>query len=254
MEYNINKESPIPYYYQIQLALKKAIESGEWRSNEFIPSERELSGMFNVSRITTKKAIFNLRVEGYLKIIKGKGAVISRPKLEEHFFYNVTSSFQKLKQEGYKVENKIFKFEIINPEKDILENLNLNNGDQVYSFERLRLVNDEPYHFTIGYLPAKLFNNLSSKDLIENSIYDLLINKYHQRISGIDKLFEVTKTSFEDSKLFNISVDFPILFFINKTFNTNNLPIEYSYNKIRGDLSKFRVVIDVVNKTIKNKI
>ena len=248
MEYHLNRNSPIPYYYQIQLHLKDAIENGEWKPNEFIPSERELSNKFNVSRITTKKAVTNLRAEGYLKIIKGKGAIVSKSKIEEHFFYNITTTFQELKEKGYKVENKIFKFEIIHPEKTIIENLNLTSGDEVYYIERLRLINDEPYHYTKGYLPLYLYKNLNLKDLIENSIYDLVTNKYKQIISKIDKVFEASKTSFEDSKLFNTSANFPMLFFINKTFNIDNVPIEFSYNKIRGDLSKFKVVVDV-NKT-----
>jgi DNA-binding GntR family transcriptional regulator len=248
MEYDINRDSPIPYYYQIQLRLKDAIEKGEWNSNEFIPSERELSSKFNVSRITTKKAIINLRAEGYLKIIKGKGAIVAKSKIEEHFFYNVITSYQELKDKGYKVENKIFKFEIIKPEQTIIENLNLSSEDKVYYIERLRFINDEPYHYTKSYLPLYLYKNLNVKDLIENSIYDLLTNKYKQIISKIEKVFEASKTSFEDSKLFNTSVNFPLLFFINKTFNTDNKPIEFSYNKIRGDLSKFKVVVDV-NKT-----
>lgn len=251
MDYNINKNSPIPYYYQIQLQLIDAIEKGQWKPNEFIPSERELSNKFEVSRITTKRAINNLRAEGYLKIIKGKGSIISQPKIEEHFFYNPITTFREFKKKGYKVENKICKFEIILPEDIIRENLNLLPEDQIYYIERLRFLNDEPYHYTKSYLPTKLYNDLKPDDLIDNAIFDLLTEKYNQKIIKLEKIFESSKTSFEDAKLFSTSVNFPILFFTNKTFNELNNPIEFSYNKIRGDLSKFKIIINI-NKNQNN--
>jgi DNA-binding GntR family transcriptional regulator len=37
---NINKNSGIPYYYQLKEYIKKQIESGNWKLNEQILSER----------------------------------------------------------------------------------------------------------------------------------------------------------------------------------------------------------------------
>lgn len=245
MNYNIDKSSPIPYYYQIQLHLKNAIEKGQWKTNSFIPSERDLANKFDVSRISVKKAIFNLTSEGHLKTIKGKGAMVSQSKIEEHFFYNVISSFQELRERGHKLENRIINFEVIHPKRNIMENLGLFPGEKIYYIERMRLLNDAPYHYTKSYLPYDLYSNLTVEDLVENSIYDLITKKYKQKITKIDKIFEAGKTSFEDSKLFATGINFPILFFVNKTYDMKNKPIEFSHNKIRGDLSKFKVVTNV---------
>ena len=67
MDYNIDRKKPIPYYYQIQQQIITAIENSEWKPDEFIPSEREISDKFKVSRITTRKALDNLMIEGYIK-------------------------------------------------------------------------------------------------------------------------------------------------------------------------------------------
>ena len=69
----IKKEIPIPYYYQIEKILEESIENGEYKVNEFLPSERELSSKFNVSKITIRKALSNLELKGLIKKLKGKG-------------------------------------------------------------------------------------------------------------------------------------------------------------------------------------
>ena len=65
------------------------------------------------------------------------------------------------------MENKIFKFDIIRPEKNIMENLNLSTEDKLYYIERMRLINDDPYHYTESYLPLHFYENLNIEDLIE---------------------------------------------------------------------------------------
>jgi GntR family transcriptional regulator len=245
MKYYINKNNPTPYYYQIQLSLEEGLKRGEWDPNDFLPSERELSEKFKVSRITIKKALNNLMAEGLIKIIKGKGAVVSEPRIEDKFFYNLVSSFKYLKDKGFKVKNEILDFKIISPDKNITEELQMSPADKVYYTERLRLINDEPYHFTKSYLPVYLYDNLTADYFINNSIYEIIDKKYNQSIRRIIKIFESITTSFEDAKIFKTSSNFPLLFFINKTFNKENIPIEFSFNKIRGDLSKFRIELDV---------
>ena len=86
MKYIINKQGPIPYYHQVEQALKLALKKGEWKVGEFIPSERELSEKFSVSRITTRKALDNLILEGLLSKIKGRGTFVREPKIVGHIF------------------------------------------------------------------------------------------------------------------------------------------------------------------------
>ncbi|NWN95782.1 MAG: GntR family transcriptional regulator, partial [Bacillus sp. (in: Bacteria)] len=48
----IDKTSPIPIYFQIQEEIRKKIREREWKTGEAIPSERVLSELFEVSRMT----------------------------------------------------------------------------------------------------------------------------------------------------------------------------------------------------------
>ena len=52
----IDKNGPLPLYYQIKQQLKKAIETHNLESNAAFPSERELIELYGVSRPTVRQA------------------------------------------------------------------------------------------------------------------------------------------------------------------------------------------------------
>ncbi len=244
MDYNINKEIPMPYYFQIQTVLKKAIEAREWKPGDFIPAERELSKNFQVSRITTRKALDNLVREGLIKIIKGKGAVVAKPKIEEQIFYKLMGTYQDLKEKGLKITNKILSYRIIEPEDKVLENLDISPGDKVFDFERLRFIDGEPYHYSKTFMPQKRCPEFNYKLLIEKSLFKLL-EEYGLKIYRVKRVLEASVASMEESKLFKIKIGSPILTFYNTAYINDGTPIEYTTNKIRGDMSKFNIEISM---------
>ncbi|MEG6614364.1 GntR family transcriptional regulator [Pseudoclostridium thermosuccinogenes] len=54
------------------------IKSGKYEKGDRLPTEKELTEKFNVSRITTKKALELLAEEGIVKRIRGKGSYITK--------------------------------------------------------------------------------------------------------------------------------------------------------------------------------
>ena len=76
----LDKESPVPMYVQIEEHLKNRIKQGEFTVGMAIPSERELTEMFDVSRMTVRQSITNLVTEGLLYREKGRGTYVARQK------------------------------------------------------------------------------------------------------------------------------------------------------------------------------
>lgn len=66
-----------PQYQKLHDDLLKQIKSGAYREGERLPTEKELSESYGVSRITTKKAYEMLNAEGYVFRRPGKGTFIS---------------------------------------------------------------------------------------------------------------------------------------------------------------------------------
>lgn len=79
----LDKESPVPMYVQIEEYLKLRMKQGEFSVGTAIPSERELTEMFEVSRMTVRQSITNLVTEGLLYREKGRGTFVAAPKVEQ---------------------------------------------------------------------------------------------------------------------------------------------------------------------------
>lgn len=67
----------VPLYTQIYNYVSDGIKAGQWPPAGRLPSEKELSEQFNVSRITVKKALGQLIEEGLIYRIQGKGTFVA---------------------------------------------------------------------------------------------------------------------------------------------------------------------------------
>ena len=75
----MRSEAPLPLYYKVMQSIQEKIINNEYKSQEPIPTEVELSRMYDVSIITIRRAIKELSEEGYLVTRQGKRTVATRP-------------------------------------------------------------------------------------------------------------------------------------------------------------------------------
>lgn len=73
----INFESDVPIYVQLKDEIVKEIAKGNLKDGDSLPPIRQLSVDLEVNLHTVNKAYNILKEEGYLKIDRRKGAVIS---------------------------------------------------------------------------------------------------------------------------------------------------------------------------------
>ncbi|MGT2933133.1 GntR family transcriptional regulator [Streptococcus catagoni] len=66
-------------YKKIYHYLKEQISSGYLKVGEQLPTEKELSDQFSVSRITSKRALVELEQEGLISRSRGKGSFVNAP-------------------------------------------------------------------------------------------------------------------------------------------------------------------------------
>ena len=75
----MSQESPTfsPLYRQIKALILQALEAGEWRPGQAIPSEQELAARFSVSQGTVRKAIDEMAADNLLVRKQGKGTFVA---------------------------------------------------------------------------------------------------------------------------------------------------------------------------------
>ncbi|MFH0797520.1 MAG: GntR family transcriptional regulator [Candidatus Omnitrophota bacterium] len=81
----IDRKNSVPFYIQVRENIRSQIENGEKKSMESLPSEDILCNKYKVSRITIKKALGDLKREGYIVRIQRKGTFVNfeKPRKEK---------------------------------------------------------------------------------------------------------------------------------------------------------------------------
>ena len=69
-------EQKLPLYTIITTEMIRKIETKEWPVGSKIPSEKKLGELFQVSRITVRRALSELERKGYLVKKQGKGSFV----------------------------------------------------------------------------------------------------------------------------------------------------------------------------------
>ena len=233
----------VPKYYLVKQKIVEMISNEEIGPDGLIPSERELMGIFGISRITVKKAIDDLVNEGYLYRIQGKGTYVKIDTLDQDLV-SITSCTQDIIKLGMTPSKRLLKAEAIEADKAIIKKLQLCQGEKVYKVKRVYYANNEPVNLTTTYLPCRIFPLIDTYDFGIESIYNVLETKYDTKITKAIRTIEAVLAIDEVAKELRIKEGDPILLFRAVTYgvvNGREVPIETFKSFYRSDKFKFYI-------------
>ncbi len=230
----INKQSHIPYYYQLADILREVIQqSATGSATEFLPSENELVQSYQVSRATVRQALSVLEMEGLVHRAKGKGTYIAKHRVR-YPLTQLISTVDDMKRRGWEPGVEVLSFKEIETHPPITESLGLKADEKVYELCRLRLGNNEPVGIQWAYLPVKLYPGLIELDLA-TSLTTVL--KEHYGIitwSAHEFLRARLPTKFEAAKL-KIPKNMPVIYMERITFSPEGKTVEFLQSVWRSD-------------------
>ena len=175
----IDKNTPVPLYYQLLVILKKNIENGVWKPGQTIPTEIELIAQYGISRTTIRQAILALVNEGYLRREKSKGTIVTSPTGRMRFVGSLISFSEEMDSKGVHHFSHILDQKIITADENVAKKLRLDIGTPVYYLKRVRYVNEEPFLIDEHFIPYSLCKGIEKKYEDNTSLYQLLKMDYH---------------------------------------------------------------------------
>jgi GntR family transcriptional regulator len=233
----IDKNSPIPLYYQIENYIRTLIEKENLKPNEAIPTEKELTEQFRVSRVTIQQAIRNLINDGLLVRKRGKGTFVVEQKIEKG--PSVYSFTEEMKRRNMQPGTKFIHMKEIIPSEILANRLEIATEQKVFQIYRLRLADDMPMALETAYIPTFCVPTLNEQDLKQNgSLYEIL-NLNGIEITDVERSIEISATTSEQAKWLKVPQNTPVLLVNGRTFTKDEKVIEYVNSIYRGDRYKF---------------
>jgi DNA-binding GntR family transcriptional regulator len=168
--------------------------------------------MFDVSRMTARKALDQLVTRGYLYKIKGKGTfVVDRLNRNVVYLDEIIGFTERVRRSGRTPKTEVIDFERRIPVEHVRSRLKMAKGEEIYYIRRVRYIDNEPVIMEITYMPVGVSPDLT-KEAVEVSKYAYLRETGHwietmvkeyipvmpgpdiREILGVDKQMAMFKT------------------------------------------------------------
>ncbi|WP_292051351.1 MULTISPECIES: GntR family transcriptional regulator [unclassified Brevundimonas] len=165
---------PTPLYHQMYLAIRAQIRSGDIPPGSMLPGELHLAKIFNVSRITVKRALSELADDGLLDRQRGRGTVVTSAvpsPVVKGAFDNLVESLTLM---GLETQIELLEADTVSAEGAIADQLELEAGTPVQRSIRRRKLQGEPFSYLVNHIPADIAANWSRDDLAGTSMLVLL--------------------------------------------------------------------------------
>ncbi|MBM7694491.1 GntR family trehalose operon transcriptional repressor [Peribacillus deserti] len=219
--------------------LAQKIQNDELRAGSLLPSENELTELYDTSRETIRKALKMLSEDGYIHKVQGKGSIVLDIS-KFNFPVSGLVSFKELAQKmGHRARTEVVKLERILPHPEIMENMRLTAGQQVWQVFRVREIDREKIILDKDFLNEEIVPDLT-KEICQNSIYEYIESELGLSISFAKKEITVEEPNEEDKTYLNLKGFTNIVVVKNYVYLDDARLFQYTESRHRPD--KFRFV------------
>ena len=237
----VDKETPVPLYYQLKLHVQGLIDSGTLKVGDMLPAENDLCERLGVSRPTVRQAFIELVSDGWLTRQKGRGTFVSRPKIDVRFLQKLESFNDQMRQKGLLPSTKVLSLRKVPGVRQVNEKLGLEPGEALISLIRLRFGDGEPVVRVDTFIPYARYPDMLAQDFERVSLYERLESLYDVRVSRAHREIEATNASRHDAEQLGLESGGAICLVKTVGYTDADLPVEYSVALYRGDRNKFSI-------------
>lgn len=235
---DLEKGLPIPLYHQIKTRLLELIENGQLKPGDRVPSERELTERFGVSRMTARQALVELETQGYLVRIQGKGTFVATPKFEQPLV-RLTSFTEDMRRRGLEAGARVLSAGEAPAGRRVAQALSIEEMAPVYRLERLRLAGGEPMAVEISHLNAARFPGLLGFDIVYRSLYEILRVEYGVTLVRALQSMEAVPADARQAESLHVREGSPLMLMERVSRDQHDHPVEVTRSYYRGDRYRF---------------
>jgi GntR family transcriptional regulator len=229
VEFHADVSDNSPLYMQIARKLSDDVRNGRYQVDQALPSERTLSELLNVSRVTARKAIDQLVDQGLVVRRRGSGNYIA-PRIEQPLS-NLTSFSEQLQQRGYTPKSRWLKRAIVTASADEQMSLALSPSSKVARLERLRMADDVVMAYEVSVLPQHI---VPKPEAIGDSLYAFLESNGKAPVRALQHI-RAMNASAELAGQLDVPVGQAVLFITRIAYLESGEAVELTHSYCRSD-------------------
>ena len=221
-----------PLYQLVQRQMLAALEQGEWRPDEAIPSEKRLCDRFGVSVGTLRKAIDALVADHLLVRRQGLGTFVASHSRPRHFFqfFNISP------HDGPRTypEITLLQFGLGKADRTAAEKLAIPLQSDIIKIKNLLSMQGRPVIVDTITLAAPRFKGMT-EELVRNrpnTLYRLYLDAFSVNVLRIDERVRAASANAATGKLLGLKVGDPVLEIRRIALTFNRQPVEWRISDV----------------------
>ena len=233
-----------PLYQQLMEDIKSSINRGTYSPGDKIPAETELSEQYNVSRITVRRAVEELCIQGYLIKKQGKGTFVSTPKIQRKIEKSDDAlSFSDIcVANGMEPSSYVISKKKVIARPDELKFFRMSPGSYLLYIQRVLCADGEPIQLENSFFPLPRFEFLANENFLNTSMFKTLRVLHGIDIChSVDATLEIVRSCENNSTLLNIPVGEPLFYMTAYLQDAERNPAIVSRNYIVGKRYVFHI-------------
>ena len=225
--------------YEIILRdLEKKIHEGRYPENELLPSENQLTVLYQTSRATVRQALKILEENGIIQRRHGFGSIVI-PRERLMFPISGLTSFKELKDSlNFSSTTEILIFEKITVDKQLSELSFFEEGTQAFHILRRRNIDEQFVILDRDYILASAAPDMT-REKVKSSLYAYIEDHVHLDISYAQKEITIDFVNDEDKTYLDLNPkDRHVVSVRSHVYLANNNVFQYTES--RHQVDKFR--------------
>jgi GntR family transcriptional regulator len=232
-----------PLYRQVKRSLLQALEAGEHRAGECLPSEKDLAAALGVSIGTLRKAVDELVHEHVLIRRQGKGTYVAQHSSERfmfQFFHVQPRDATELDARDYP-QVQTLRFERVRADEHEAAPLRLRVGEPIIRVVNRLHLRGRPVVLDRICISSAMFKGLTEKRFVERpgTIYQLYQSEYGISVLRTHERLRAVAARGEEAVALGLKTGQPVLEVHRSALSFGDKPVEYRVSTINTALHDY---------------
>jgi len=227
----------IPRYRMIEAILRDQIWSGELAAGDRVPTEEELSKIYEVSRPTVRQALQILEQDQLICREAGRGTFVNAI-VEELSAERRHIQLSELVDLEEPADIRIQRSGTLAARGQVREGLDVQFGEEIFYFVRIFWVDGQPLGGGKVHVPLAIGERLSRSDMMAPRFLERLGEREGVGIGRIDFGLDAVLADARTSTIFATHPGAPMISIRRTSFAADGTPLEYSHMLFRSDLCR----------------
>ena len=236
---DLDRNGPVPLYYQVSSRLETAIRSGDIPPGSRLENEITIGQKLGLSRPTVRRAIQELVDKGLLVRRRGIGTQVVQGTVTRQV--ELTSLYEDLQRTQHEPATRVLEHKVRPAPREIAEQLGVPEGSETLFLRRQRSTDGVPVAVLENWLPSD-FADITREDLETSGLYRILrargttIRVAKQRIGA-------RRERGDEAELLDVDRGGPLLTMERVAYDASGRAIEFGTHCYRPDMYSFETTL-----------